>query len=811
MVIAVAALVGGRLIWVKAGRPAHRQEIAAAFGSVRLFYGVPQVNPAGNRFTFVATGAKAYGLFHCDTATGVQQIVCEENFGPVGDVPNLRAWPWSPDGRAFVYTLRDQLFVCPADDFKAATPLATPVRGMADLVWLNAAQFAWLEGEVICHAKKSAAGRWETQRLPRKIQIANLTAIDENTIAWLQQNFICRLDLNKDIVGTNNPFAAARPEPPGSPLTNDLILWLDASTLQLTNGAPVTTLADLSRNRNFAVANRNPPLFTAPDNIRALNKKGTIHFTPGRSIGEATGLRTIRRLGLAGSQARTVFSVMRRRAAGGEMLIGIGDTGGRGTYFGISEKPTIIYLPAGWGDADNIVPCPVESWKLFAMDHDGTTQNGYVNGALAGTRWFQLNTAEREVEIGLRTGKNEAASEGDFAELLVYNRALNASERRQVENYLNWKWFGDRMESAKSPLVWFDPQMDGLVGFRYSRETGQFLIRRAAQGVDELWRVDPAAAKPDNRWQIAASSSMDNEQWAGGNRWAFASRAPKQNGVTLADASGAGQSRLFQQGNIKWFAATPDTGKMLILGTITNEPSAGIWQYDLASRELKPVVPCSDYPSSHARNIAPTPGAFTLPSGRSVSCTIYPPANFDWHKKYPVVLGNTYFGSAVNGAHGRLWVPGMAACGAFVVIIDRWSWGGGIEQWEENVLGVYQCLLRDPRVDARRVYLFGASAETQYMSECLARSPGLWQGAIFLNPTQLPDFSKSPPFQSRPKILVSVGSEEFQEGRLKKFQAEALASGALVEVVVHPGEYHHLFGNIAQLERTRAMMRFIFE
>ena len=33
------ALVGGRLLWVNAGQPAHRREITAAFGTVRLFRG----------------------------------------------------------------------------------------------------------------------------------------------------------------------------------------------------------------------------------------------------------------------------------------------------------------------------------------------------------------------------------------------------------------------------------------------------------------------------------------------------------------------------------------------------------------------------------------------------------------------------------------------------------------------------------------------------------------------------------------------------------------------------------------------------
>jgi dipeptidyl aminopeptidase/acylaminoacyl peptidase len=47
--------------------------------------------------------------------------------------------------------------------------------------------------------------------------------------------------------------------------------------------------------------------------------------------------------------------------------------------------------------------------------------------------------------------------------------------------------------------------------------------------------------------------------------------------------------------------------------------------------------------------------------------------------------------------------------------------------------------------------------------------------------------------------------------RLKEYQEDALKSGVMVEYVIHPGEGHHLVSNVAQLERTKAIMHFIFE
>ena len=299
--------------------------------------------------------------------------------------------------------------------------------------------------------------------------------------------------------------------------------------------------------------------------------------------------------------------------------------------------------------------------------------------------------------------------------------------------------------------------------------------------------------------------------WAGTNQFAYASRQNGHSGLVLADLTGAEKDRLFQRGNIPWFRVTPDQKQVLFWGNVSNEVSAGIWQYSLASKQLRPIAPGSEYSSPYAKDFNPFRGSIKLPSGRSVDCIICPPGNFDRHKKYPLVLGDTVLTEPLYNNEGRLWMPGIATCGAYVVIINRATWLGGIEQWEDNVVGVYKTLAQDPCIDTGQVYLFGISIETKYMDEFMAKSPKPWKGAILLNPIDLPDFSQSPPFQPRPKILISSGSEEHQEARIKMYQADALNYGAVVEYIIHPGENHTLVGNAAQLSRTQAIMRFIFE
>lgn len=830
----VIAFISGRLIWIYTERPPHGREIASAFGSIGLIYGGAQINHDGSQFTYVGTSDKGYALFLCDTATGRKHIVFEENDGvsALGEYfTDLQAWPWSPDDGSFIYFAHDKLVICPSDTNKTSAQLTIGENAPSDLVWLNPEEFAYVVGKTrLCYAQMQANGQWELHQLPDKggSSMASLTAVATNAVAWVQDNFICRINLTCDLAGTNNPFASLVPDTNAGPsrngltLTNaapprnGLTLWLDASTLQQADQTPVDNLADLSVSKNDAIANGDAPTYNASDSPLALNRRGTIHFVSANSAPSATGLKTSNRLGITGPMPRTVFVVMRRNI-GRQMLINIGEFGRRGAYFGLCDQNNYLYLPSGFfpGNRSDQIPPLADTWNIFEVVYDGSSQKGYVNGILKDTSTLPINTIDNEVEIGARNansvGKYAAGSDGDFAELLIYNRALKSTDRQQVEDYLSAKWFGSKLLSAHSPIIWLDPQISGITGFSYSKETGQFLISCAEGGRDSLWRLD---SRTDEASQLAQAYSIRDAQWVGEKKYAFASRETGNRSVVLADSSGAERTSLFAGNYVDWFRVTSDEKKLLFEGTVSNEPDVGIWQYDFASKQLKSVVPCSDYPFTYTSNVIPSHGSIKLPSGRSLGYTIYSPANFNpsQHKKYPLIIGNTWFGRRFQTAHGRLWAPAIAACGAYVVVVERADWWGGIDQWEENVMNVYQSRIQNSHIDPQRVFLFASSVESQYLGECIAKSPNLWKGAILLNPTQLPDFSNSPSGQQRPKILISAGeAEQHKTDQLKKYQEDALKFGVIAEVIVHPGEGHHLIGNAAQLERTKAMVHFIFD
>jgi hypothetical protein len=129
---------------------------------------------------------------------------------------------------------------------------------------------------------------------------------------------------------------------------------------------------------------------------------------------------------------RTVFAVLRREV-GRLMIVGLGNAGVGKAYFGVSDQFDGFYLPATMA-TDNKVPVRPRAWNILSAVYDGVNQEGYVNGDLQCTTPFQLNTTDAPAELGARTVQSgaqwrAAGSDGDFAEMLVYKRALDRFER----------------------------------------------------------------------------------------------------------------------------------------------------------------------------------------------------------------------------------------------------------------------------------------------------------------------------------------------------------------------------------------------
>ncbi len=137
-------LVGGRYAWICAHKPAHREEIATAFGSVGIFSGAPQPDRTGSHVTFIETSDHGFGVFLADTVTSKKTLVFEEHgTGQDGDLHDLQVWPWAPDASAFIYTQAKQLIICDSGTAKPVASLSLEELPAA-LAWLTPGAFACL-------------------------------------------------------------------------------------------------------------------------------------------------------------------------------------------------------------------------------------------------------------------------------------------------------------------------------------------------------------------------------------------------------------------------------------------------------------------------------------------------------------------------------------------------------------------------------------------------------------------------------------------------------------------------------------------
>lgn len=815
LTMVAVALVGLRLLWIHLHLPAHRQEITAAFGPARLFYGDLQMNRDGSKFIYKATSDIGYGLFIHDSLTGLTKRICyEQGIGAFNGGSDIGAWPWAPDDSAFVYSFHDKLFIQPSDGTAAPAELTVGTKMVTDVAWLNPALFAYVSNKTdLCYAQKQPDGHWAQHTSLHEDEMTSLTAAGTNTVAWLEDGLICRIDPIRGLAGTTNLSAAAPDANANAMPTDGLKLWLDASTVHQPDQTTVSVLRDLSPSKNDAVQAGQPPVFNGPESTRALNGKGTIHFTSGNSLADVTGLRTRANLGIINNKPRTVFVVM-HHDAGKVMQISTGELEARFSFFGLEEADQFFYMPRVRKTYSNRIVVNSPDWNLAEVICNGTNESAYVNGLLIGTKNFLLVTADKPVEIGCQTAGtnriNITGSDGDFAELLIYNRALDVGERRSVENYLKTKWLRNQRFFSKRPLIWHDPEMPGLANFSYSKETGQFLLRQTENGKDSLWRFDP---QTDDLSQIVEADAINSAQWVGKDGWAYSSLDQGTNTMMLADALNEQGAPLFEHGEVNKFQAADDGSKLLIFGTFSNAPVLGIWEYDLATKELRSLVSALDHPSVYAKTIIPIRSMIKLSTGESVGCIIFPPANLNPHRKYPLLIGDTVIESNDNGRLGTMWMANLALanCGAYVAIVNRPRGNVGVGNWGEHVLGVYKTMAQNLRIDTSQVFLVSVSAETSYLGDFVINSPSIWKGIILLNPTALPDFSNSPRLSRRPKILISAGNEEHEEDRFKKYQEDSLKNGVMVEYVIHSGEGHYVVGNAGHLERAQAMMHFIFE
>jgi hypothetical protein len=215
---------------------------------------------------------------------------------------------------------------------------------------------------------------------------------------------------------------------------SNLALWLDASnaaSVSLDGSNLVQQWSDLSGNGINAtqtVSNNRP------DYSQTLNGRKVVSFNGVNTSLEGTAPVT-------GGTSRTVFCVFRNASTASNVaLLGLSSNSGNGGLWYITGEIAVRVIGGNrlfGGGAAN-------TWQSIALTQDGNSTSNMtlkLNGAAvsATSTTAQVVNSGGSMTLG-RISPSTGLGAGDIAELLVYSRALSASETAAVENYLFPKW-----------------------------------------------------------------------------------------------------------------------------------------------------------------------------------------------------------------------------------------------------------------------------------------------------------------------------------------------------------------------------------
>jgi hypothetical protein len=211
------------------------------------------------------------------------------------------------------------------------------------------------------------------------------------------------------------------------PVKNGLVMWMDAaddSTFSYSSGTTVTQWRDKSGLNNHMV-----PISAGPTRSSALNSRKVLAFTTAQTIGSITfNMET---------SANTVFVVSRYTSSStntNRALTAYYNNWLLGHWGSQVNK----YYAEGWVYLTTVTADTV--WRMYMGDWSGSSTDlasFYSNGTQLANGSAAATAGPKGLGINFQAGEPSTC---EAAEIIVFNRVLSATERKQVHTYLGQKW-----------------------------------------------------------------------------------------------------------------------------------------------------------------------------------------------------------------------------------------------------------------------------------------------------------------------------------------------------------------------------------
>lgn len=261
--------------------------------------------------------------------------------------------------------------------------------------------------------------------------------------------------VNAQIIRANS-YYTARASGGFSPTDiSGIKLWVKADQLSLSDGDPVSTWADQSGLGNdITSSGSNRPTFKTG----ILNSLPVVRFDGSDDFMEKSSFS-----GVDGVAGMTIFLVVKMASfSNDQTFVSKWDYNTQGSFAWQSaydnanpNEQSGIFIAdavndAGNNKAETTDNTSLSSFGILTMVYDGSLTNAnrvkmYYNGtartmSTSGTIPTALTTATSSLKIGKFGGALTRYFNGDFAEIIIYNSALNSTDRASVRTYLQTKY-----------------------------------------------------------------------------------------------------------------------------------------------------------------------------------------------------------------------------------------------------------------------------------------------------------------------------------------------------------------------------------
>jgi hypothetical protein len=216
------------------------------------------------------------------------------------------------------------------------------------------------------------------------------------------------------------------------------VLWLDGSSLGLSNGATVSTWSSLGP-VSYTTTSTSGRFPTYASNVQ--NGRGAVQYATGQTS-------ILSNFALPATQSLFLLYYPINTSAGSPFIEQSPDVNGNDGFF-IHAQTNNNYAIRNGGALATVnfgTIAQSNTWQMIeGINKDtnaGTTMSFYSNATLIASNGVQNGTATitNTLFINGRNNTNTLSYPAYIAEFIVYSNALNNFGRQQIEGYLAWKW-----------------------------------------------------------------------------------------------------------------------------------------------------------------------------------------------------------------------------------------------------------------------------------------------------------------------------------------------------------------------------------